>query len=66
MEEIKPCPFCGESIILFYIVSDGGDCPPKGFKEDWAAECEKCLAEGPWGKSRDEAIEKWNKRLKEA
>lgn len=63
MNEYRCCPFCGNEEIKFYIVNDGGNCPPKGFQEEWAAECDECLAEGPWAKSKLEAVQKWNTRI---
>lgn len=54
MEELKPCPFCGENI-YFSIIEN------KPTKEYWVfcCNCETC---GPIKITKKEAISAWNKR----
>ncbi len=55
-EELKPCPFCGNSII--------------GFNEDkavygnkWSfADCPACGVRGPFGLGKEDGVNKWNRR----
>lgn len=51
MSELKPCPFCGSTNwSLWY---DGAY---------YCVACVDCEAQGSKGKTRDEAVEAWNKR----
>lgn len=47
----KACPFCGS-----FELQPGG----------WRILCEGCGAEGPLGKSAEQAVDLWNARRKEA
>ena len=51
---VKPCPFCGND----YIATDSTYYSTKHFR----CFCGKCWAEGATGDTKEEAIEKWNKR----
>jgi len=56
-----PCPFCGATgndLNAYSEYSSTVVCGP------WAVECKKCLACGPEGKSKNEAIELWNRWAK--
>lgn len=50
-QEIKPCPFCG-NVAKMRITGD---------KLSMWVECKHCGAEGGMGKTREEAIEIWNR-----
>ena len=54
---LKPCPFCGcNKAVTWHI----------GYRDlPWMVECMGCMAEGPWAKTEEEAIELWNMRVKE-
>ena len=54
---IKPCPFCGCNKAVTWHIGHR-DLP-------WMVECMGCMAEGPWAKTEGEAIELWNRRVKE-
>ena len=52
-EEIKPCPFCGSDTEVFF------------YEIGYAyIEClnDECMAMGPDGNTKEEAIQKWNQR----
>jgi len=56
--ELKPCPFCGESIEIDFF--DSNDCTT-------CIRCENCGAMGPWvntgiDRARLAAQREWNKR----
>ena len=55
--EPKKCPFCGCDRLMTWHAGHR-DLP-------WAAQCMGCMAEGPWAKTEKEAIELWNRRVKE-
>ena len=62
--KFKPCPFCGSSIVDVFCIDDGwGNCHYKKADVTWSVECDSCIAEGPWGKTKEEAIDKWNRRI---
>lgn len=72
MDELKPCPFCGEEAKLF--VSDGGVCVmcTAGFSKDCGCRTDwyrdgSSFGLGSWRESRktavDHAIEAWNRRV---
>lgn len=50
-QKLRPCPFCGNEEIELYTII--------GFY----VTCEKCGAEGPGSKSKNDAICKWNRRV---
>lgn len=54
MNELKPCPFCGEKEFDDYEI-DGGP----------AIRCEYCGAIGPWADTYQGAKELWNERKNE-
>jgi Lar family restriction alleviation protein len=63
LKTFKSCPFCGSDSIDVYCIDDGwGNCHYVAEDETWSVECDKCSAEGPWGKTKEEAIELWNGR----
>ncbi len=53
-QRTAPCPFCGVYAAEVYPL----DSNPNYF----TACCNRCGAEGPQGKSEDEAWARWNKR----
>lgn len=60
-EELKRCPFCGgyASLISEYDVESD-----QGF---YYVYCTKCgVEQGYYSKTQEEAIEKWNRRVKDA
>jgi Lar family restriction alleviation protein len=62
-ELLSPCPFCGGTLAMVFCIDDGwGNCRYYSDNEAWSVCCEGCSAEGPWGKTREEAIELWDKR----
>ncbi|GAG09135.1 unnamed protein product, partial [marine sediment metagenome] len=65
MADLKNCPFCGSNDVGSYVVNNGGDCPPKDFIDEWTVSCNGCIAEGPWGDSKENAEELWNTRKNE-
>ena len=52
MKELKKCPFCG------------GEAEIAGYKIFWVI-CKECTAETKSFDTREEAIEAWNRRVKE-
>lgn len=52
MEDLKKCPFCG------------GKAEIVGYKIFWVI-CKECTAETKSFDTREEAIEAWNRRVKE-
>jgi Lar family restriction alleviation protein len=52
MDELKPCPFCGNKQIDCYA----------DIHRDWYCECADCGIQ-MFGISKDEAIKNWNKRV---
>lgn len=63
MNEIKPCPFCGENDIIVEYGGDENEHPPFG----WTAHCDnyKCDIQHPKTyqfDTKEKAIEAWNKR----
>jgi Lar family restriction alleviation protein len=62
-EELKPCPFCGSEKLRVFEPLEGATGPLTSF---WVS-CvglagADCFAIGPLSTSRDEAIERWNRR----
>ena len=55
--ELKPCPFCGRTDSPHIDRYQSNGC--------WLAyvECTECLATGPVGKLKKDAIEAWNRRV---
>ena len=51
--DLRPCPFCGGDEI--YVV-------PVAASRGRAAMCQKCLAEGPYERTKEKAGEAWNRR----
>jgi Lar family restriction alleviation protein len=61
LNQLKPCPFCGSMAVLKYAVHDG--------LEYSSASCSQvgtCPASGGFSpqQSKQEASEKWNRRVK--
>lgn len=56
MAELKSCPFCGHTNIQVFVEykDDGGYV--------YAMVCTKCMANGPWKDTEQQAIDAWNKR----
>lgn len=63
-EELKPCPFCGGKPIEDWEREDreGDEIGPI---ISWSYYCTKCYAEVFSCQSREDAQEKWNRRVKE-
>lgn len=57
MTDLKPCPFCGNDPAVAYHLEH--------FFKPWVVECCKCWARGPCGCDEKEAIELWNRGVKE-
>jgi Lar family restriction alleviation protein len=56
---LDECPFCGsEKVDVFCI-----DACSLYRDVTWAVECEVCIADGPWGSTREEAELLWNTRI---
>ena len=60
--DLKPCPFCGKDVELKHYKANGNDW--------WYIACRNCgIAIDPWmwntHQTRMEAIEKWNRRVRE-
>lgn len=55
MSELKSCPFCGAKGLNDHLFI-GGDS-----RMLWVV-CDFCLAKGPKGEEKDDAINKWNRR----
>ena len=53
--KLKPCPFCGNTNIVFI----GPDSGTKWYY------CSNCAVIGPEGESKSQATRLWNKRVKE-
>ena len=49
--ELKPCPFCGSTDILFYEAN-----------RTYQASCRDCEARAQYAYSRKEAVSNWNRR----
>ena len=57
--KLKPCPFCGRTDSPHIDRYQSNGCW-------WAyVECTECLATGPVGKLKKDAIEAWNRRSNE-
>ena len=62
MSELKPCPICGKSWLY---VSDGdyySDYESKGYRVN--CRCGYCWSAIYWQKTREQAIEAWNRSEK--
>lgn len=59
MTELKPCPFCGSknTACSFYTTHT------EGMEDHYYIGCKNCGANGSRGKSEEEAIEAWNRRV---
>ena len=53
--ELKPCPFCGSTVIWNLEVGRNTDM--------WFVQCQDCFATFPHFDSEEEAIEAWNRRV---
>ena len=51
--KLQPCPFCGERETLCW------DNPIDGKFKVW---CEECEGSGPWTRTLELAVERWNRR----
>lgn len=54
MIKLKPCPFCGSEDVEYTNFGKGFDM--------WLIQCDECEAMFPLLNSREEAIQRWNKR----
>jgi len=54
-EELKPCPFCGDTPHLMDDPTDGG-------KRFWWTECRECGALNAYFRTKGEAVAAWNRR----
>lgn len=53
MDELKPCPFCGNDAVLY-----------EDYEGGWVIECKRCFVQ-IWRKnSKKAAIKAWNRRAK--
>jgi Lar family restriction alleviation protein len=57
LNELKPCPFCGERAKVLRNRSAGGI-----GRDGYYVQCELCHAEGPFDFGKSGAIEQWNTR----
>ena len=57
MTEFTSCPFCGAKHPMTWHTGH--------FTKPWTVECRECRAAGPHGYDEKEAIELWNKRMKQ-
>lgn len=53
-ERLKPCPFCNGEARLF----------KHGIRDYWVIGCKRCFVVFPDSFSKQEAITKWNRRVK--
>lgn len=51
-DDMKPCPFCGQDVCTVQ----------QSFQCEYV-QCDRCEAMGPAGKTTDDAIAEWNRRL---
>lgn len=58
-EELKPCPFCGgrDLAVEWIELADRGE-----KRLEHAVQCRGCGADGPSGRTREEAASLWNTR----
>ncbi len=57
MSNRKSCPFCGSEQTITWHIGH--------YDKPWVNECCKCHALGPHAATEQEAVELWNKRVKE-
>lgn len=65
MNELKPCPFCGNVNINVYSAREIDDLPHIGLSYACLCNCHigGCGATGGYRITEDEAIEAWNRRI---
>lgn len=51
---LKPCPFCGSRAKIY-----------QAYDNNFCIQCPKCTVTSPYCKSKEEAVEAWNRRVKE-
>ena len=64
MDELKPCPFCGEAsaiVVPTQLIKSGNEYA----QGDHYIHCECCGTDGPPEPSEEEAIEAWNRRAEQ-
>lgn len=59
MTELKPCPFCGGAANSFHCESENED------EDGYIIYCKVCDADAGCGKTLDQAINNWNRRVKD-
>ena len=57
MTKPKPCPFCGCKQMMTWHIGH--------HDKPWLVECNECSANVPLADTEEEAIELWNRRVKE-
>ncbi len=60
MSELKPCPFCGESTKVQFVLRKIGIAPME--TQYVNVECLQCGVATRWAHNRGEAAEYWNRR----
>lgn len=63
-EELKPCPFCGgTNTEVLNLLEEEPELEEIGYTErNWHVRCNSCYALGGCRRTREEAIETWNRR----
>ena len=59
MAELKPCPFCGYKRVA--ILEDENEY----LAYRYSSQCQKCGASARMGRTKQEAIEAWNRRAED-
>jgi len=57
MDELRECPFCNGMLGITRDHSESG--------APWRVVCDDCGADGPYGDTKEEAVERWNRRPEE-
>ena len=57
LPKAKPCPFCKCDQPMTWHIGH--------YDKPWIVECPRCSAQGPHADTEKEAIELWNRRVKE-
>ena len=56
VEELKPCPFCGDTDIEII--------EPSECYDEFEVQCQECGARSEWENSKEKAVANWNRRVK--